>query len=330
MENHLELIGVKKSYGNFEAVKGISIKITEGSYCCLLGPSGCGKTSLLRMIAGHEDISEGDIFIGASRLNSLNPANRGTSMMFQSYALFPHLSVIDNVSFALKIKGVSVSERRKKAIGYIEMVQMQGYEERLPQQLSGGQKQRVALARALITKPKVLLLDEPLSALDPALRIKMRTELKQMQRELGITFIHVTHSQEEALALASLAVVMNEGKAVQIDTPLKLFNKPRTAFVAEFVGGHNVLKHGEKSFALRTDSIGIDPDGPSGNNKPFEMNIVDIEFQGSRVKILLNSSEHNLFNVLMSDYEFYKKELETGQRVSCFWNSEDLHLLEDH
>ena len=176
----------------------------------------------------------------------------------------------------------------------------------------------------------MLLLDEPLSALDPALRIKMRTELKQMQRELGITFIHVTHSQEEALALASLAVVMNEGKAVQIDTPLKLFNKPRTAFVAEFVGGHNVLKHGEKSFALRTDSIGIDPDGPSDTNKPFEMNIVDIEFQGSRVKILLSSSEHNLFNVLMSDYEFYKKELETGQRVSCFWNSEDLHLLEDH
>ena len=330
MGNHLELIGVKKSYGDFEAVKGISIKIIQGSYCCLLGPSGCGKTSLLRMIAGHEDISEGDIFIGASRLNSLNPASRGTSMMFQSYALFPHLTVIDNVSFALKIKGVSARERRKKALDYIEMVQMQGYEERLPQQLSGGQRQRVALARALITQPKVLLLDEPLSALDPALRIKMRTELKQMQRELGITFIHVTHSQEEALALASLAVVMNEGKAVQIDTPLELFNKPRTSFVAEFVGGHNILKYGKKSFALRTDSICIESNSYKGIEKPVGMNVADIEFQGSRVKVLLNSSEYHLFNVLMSDSEFYKKEIEVGQRVSCFWNSEDLHLLQDH
>ena len=210
------------------------------------------------------------------------------------------------------------------------MVQMQGYEERLPQQLSGGQKQRVALARALITKPKVLLLDEPLSALDPALRIRMRTELKQMQRELGITFIHVTHSQEEALALASLAVVMNEGKAVQIDTPLELFNKPRTPFVAEFVGGHNILQYGNKSFALRTDRICIESKSSDDTVKPVGMNITDIEFQGNRVKILLKSSEYDLFNVLMSDYEFYKKELETGQRVSCFWNSEDLHLLEDH
>lgn len=328
MENNLELIDVKKSYGSFEAVKGISIKITQGSYCCLLGPSGCGKTSLLRMIAGHEEISEGDIFIGSGRLNGLTPANRGTSMMFQSYALFPHLTVIDNVAFALKIKGISVTERRKKALDYIEMVQMQGYEERLPQQLSGGQRQRVALARALITKPKVLLLDEPLSALDPALRIKMRTELKQMQRELKITFIHVTHSQEEALALASIAVVMNEGKAEQIDTPLQLFNKPRTPFVAEFVGGHNILRYGEKNFALRTDNIRFDRNGFKSSVKPVGMEIADIEFQGSRVKVLLNNSHYQLFNVLMSDTDFYRNNLEVGKRVSCYWDSEDLHLLE--
>ena len=158
----------------------------------------------------------------------------------------------------------------------------------------------------------------------------MRTELKQMQRELGITFIHVTHSQDEALALASVAVVMNEGKSVQIDTPLQLFNKPRTPFVAEFVGGHNILKDGEKSFALRTDNICIESNAPMGNEKPVGMNITDVEFQGSRVKVLLNSSEHRFFNVLMSDSEFYKKELQVGQRVSCSWNSEDLHLLQDH
>ncbi len=330
MENNLELIDVKKSYGSFEAVKGISIKINQGSYCCLLGPSGCGKTSLLRMIAGHEEISDGDIFIGNSRLNGLTPAIRGTSMMFQSYALFPHLSVIDNVSFALKIKGVSAHERRKRALDYIEMVQMQGYEERLPQQLSGGQRQRVALARALITKPKVLLLDEPLSALDPALRVKMRTELKQMQRELEITFIHVTHSQEEALALASIAVVMNEGKAEQIDTPLQLFNKPRTPFVAEFVGGHNILRDGKKSFALRSDNIRLENIDAKSVTKPVGMKIADIEFQGSRVKVLLNNSHYQLFNVLMSDTDFYKKDLEIGKKVSCFWNSKDLHPLQEN
>ena len=255
MSNVLELINVKKSYGNFDAIHGINLKIKEGSYCCLLGPSGCGKTSLLRMIAGHEEISEGEIYLGSSRLNELPPSKRGTSMMFQSYALFPHLKVIDNVSFALKIMGVSREKRNKTALKYVEMVQMQGYEDRFPDQLSGGQKQRIALARALITKPSVLLLDEPLSALDPALRVLMRTELKQMQRELNITFIHVTHSQEEALALASIAVVMNEGKVEQIDNPLTIFNKPKSAFVSEFVGGHNIISIGKKMFSLRTDNI---------------------------------------------------------------------------
>ena len=254
MKNELELINVKKSYGNFDAIHGINLKIKEGSYCCLLGPSGCGKTSLLRMIAGHEEISEGEIYLGSSRLNELPPSKRGTSMMFQSYALFPHLKVIDNVSFALKIMGVSREKRNKTALKYVEMVQMQGYEDRFPDQLSGGQKQRIALARALITKPSVLLLDEPLSALDPALRVLMRTELKQMQRELNITFIHVTHSQEEALALASIAVVMNEGKVEQIDNPLTIFNKPKSAFVSEFVGGHNIISIGKKMFSLRTDN----------------------------------------------------------------------------
>ena len=237
VDQDLEFVGVQKFYGKTEAVKGISLKIEAKEYCCLLGPSGCGKTSLLRMIAGHEEISGGDILLGNKRLNDLTPANRGTSMMFQNYALFPHLSVLDNVAFALKIKGISKSERYDKASKFIELVRMQGYDTRLPDQLSGGQKQRVALARALITKPKILLLDEPLSALDPALRIDMRAELKQMQRDLGITFIHVTHSQDEALALATVGVVMNEGRIEQFASPINLFNKPVNVFVADFVGG---------------------------------------------------------------------------------------------
>ena len=328
MKNNLELVSIKKAYGNFEAIKGISLKIEEGSYCCLLGPSGCGKTSLLRMIAGHEEITEGDIFLGASRLNNLTPAVRGTSMMFQNNALFPHLKVLDNVSFALKIMGMSAKERKKQAQRYIKMVQMEGYEDRFPEQLSGGQKQRVALARALITKPKVLLLDEPLSALDPALRVMMRTELKQMQRELNITFIHVTHSQEEALALATVAVVLNEGKVEQIDNPLAIYNKPRSAFVSDFIGGHNIILEGKTKFSLRTDNISLRSVSAKGLKNAEKMQIADIEFQGSRVKVILNNSKYKHFNVTMGDSIFFKKDLKIGEEVLCSWNTKDLHCLQ--
>ena len=327
MGNDLELISVKKSYGSFGAIKGVSLKINEGSYCCLLGPSGCGKTSLLRMIAGHENITDGDIYLGMSRLNDLNPARRGTSMMFQNYALFPHLRVLDNVSFALKILGIPSTERKKTALKYIEMVQMQGYEDRFPEQLSGGQKQRVALARALITKPTVLLLDEPLSALDPALRVKMRTELKQMQRELNITFIHVTHSQEEALALASIAVVMNEGKVEQIDTPLNIYNKPRSAFVSAFVGGHNIIQSDKTLYSLRTDNILLKRSA-NQSKKSEKMKIADIEFQGDSVKIILSNSKYKHFNVKLQDTEFFKKNLKVGEDIFCSWQVKDLHELQ--
>jgi ABC-type spermidine/putrescine transport systems, ATPase components len=280
VEQNLELVGVQKFYGNTEAVKGIDLKIQSGEYCCLLGPSGCGKTSLLRMIAGHEEISAGDILLGNTRLNSLAPAHRGTSMMFQNYALFPHLSVLDNVAFALKLKGVPKSERYEIASKFIEMVRMQGYDARFPDQLSGGQKQRVALARALITKPKILLLDEPLSALDPALRIDMRAELKQMQRDLGITFIHVTHSQDEALALATVGVVMNEGQIEQFASPIDLFNRPINVFVADFVGGHNILEVDDCIYSLRTDKLTLSEikNGQKNHNSPFT--VKDIEFLG--------------------------------------------------
>ena len=327
MANDLELIRVKKSYGSFGAIKGVSLKINEGSYCCLLGPSGCGKTSLLRMIAGHENITDGDIYLGMSRLNDLNPARRGTSMMFQNYALFPHLRVLDNVSFALKILGIPSAERKKTALKYIEMVQMQGYEDRFPEQLSGGQKQRVALARALITKPTVLLLDEPLSALDPALRVKMRTELKQMQRELNITFIHVTHSQEEALALASIAVVMNEGKVEQIDTPLNIYNKPRSAFVSAFVGGHNIIQSDKTLYSLRTDNILLKRSANQSKTSE-KMKIADIEFQGDSVKIILSNSKYKHFNVKLQDTEFFKKNLKVGEDIFCSWQVKDLHELQ--
>src|ERR1700686_4843047 len=185
----VELIAVTKRFGDTTAVDGISLRIPRASYCCLLGPSGCGKTTTLRMIAGHEAISDGDILIGGQNVSNLPPVARGTAMMFQSYALFPHLNCLDNVAFSLKMRGVKKQERHDRARDFLKLVHMSDFAMRLPAQLSGGQQQRVALARALITQPKVLLLDEPLSALDPFLRIKVRTELRRLQQELGIVFV---------------------------------------------------------------------------------------------------------------------------------------------
>ena len=327
VDQDLEFVGVQKFYGKTEAVKGINLKIEAKEYCCLLGPSGCGKTSLLRMIAGHEKISGGDILLGNKRLNDLTPANRGTSMMFQNYALFPHLSVLDNVAFALKIKGVSKSERYDKASKFIELVRMQGYDARLPDQLSGGQKQRVALARALITKPKILLLDEPLSALDPALRIDMRAELKQMQRDLGITFIHVTHSQDEALALATVGVVMNEGRIEQFASPINLFNKPVNVFVADFVGGHNILEFDDYTYSLRTDKLTISELGKGQKKSKSTYTVKDIEFLGNSVNITVSNLEQFILRANLPDKVFYKNELKIGQNVKCKWNKNDLHRL---
>ena len=327
-QNDLEIIAVRKAYGDFEAVKGISFKVIEGEYCCLLGPSGCGKTSLLRMIAGHEEITDGDIFIGSKRLNGLTPAERRTSMMFQNYALFPHLSVIDNISFSLKIKGESSQKRHREAKEFLEMVQMSGFENRYPDQLSGGQKQRVALARALITKPKVLLLDEPLSALDPALRVRMRTELKLMQRELKITFIHVTHSQEEALALATIAVVMNDGVIEQIDSPLNLFNKPKSKFVAEFVGSHNIIKSGTRMSSIRMDKTKVSENISKTIKTGVRTKIADIEFLGDSARIIMKNKNQTII-ASVDDVSFMKKKYTVGKEVFCHWDAKDLHDLEN-
>ena len=327
VDQNLELVGLKKFYGKTEAIKGLNLKIKSGEYCCLLGPSGCGKTSLLRMIAGHEDISEGDILLGNKRLNGLTPANRGTSMMFQSYALFPHLSVLDNVAFALKIKGMPKAERYDIAQKFIDMVRMREFSNRLPDQLSGGQKQRVALARALITKPKILLLDEPLSALDPALRIDMRAELKQMQRELGITFIHVTHSQDEALALATIGVVMNEGRIEQFANPIELFNKPANIFVADFVGGHNIMKLGSGTYSLRADKLKLAGSSKRQKNKVPAFKIKDIEFLGSSISVTVIDSNDLTLKARLLDQDYYKHNFEIEQSVYCDWDENDLHEL---
>src|ERR671922_2211833 len=237
----LELINVTKRFGQTLAVEGIHLRVPHGSYCCLLGPSGCGKTTLLRLMAGHETPTTGDVRIGGESVLGLPPLRRGTAMMFQHYALFPHLTVLDNVAFTLKMRGMGKAERRRRAHDMLAQVQMDRLAERLPAQLSGGQQQRVALARALITNPRVLLLDEPLSALDEFLRLHMRGELRRMQQELGITFVHVPHTQLEAIGVADMVVVMAQGRIEQAGTAQEIYTRPRNACVARFMGGHNVL-----------------------------------------------------------------------------------------
>jgi len=312
--NHLDLIDLEKRYGETLAVRGINLSLPENTYCCLLGPSGCGKTSLLRMIAGHEDITNGTVFLDNHNISNEPPAARSTSMMFQSYALFPHLKVIDNVAFALKIMGVGKTERHARAMELLESVQLHTMSQRYPSQLSGGQQQRVALARALITKPKLLLLDEPLSALDPFLRIEMRSELKLLQRQLGITFVHVTHSQEEAMALADVILVMNDGKVEQQGSPIELFTKPRNTFVARFIGGHNVIESEGLPVSIREDRIKLTP---GGSDK-----VTGVEFLGSVVRLKVISDRGPL-TVVQSDMEFTKSKLDLGDQVKASWLKKD-------
>ena len=237
----IELAAVTKRFGDTVAVRNIDLKIPGGSYCCLLGPSGCGKTTILRMIAGHENPTEGAVLIDGENVVGEPPVKRGTAMMFQSYALFPHLSCADNVAFNLKVRGIGKAERRERALEMLARVRMNAFADRLPAQLSGGQQQRIALARALITSPRVLLLDEPLSALDEFLRLQMRGELRRIQADVGITFIHVTHTQMEAVALADMVVVMDQGQIEQAASAREVYDLPRTGYVARFMGGQNVL-----------------------------------------------------------------------------------------
>lgn len=324
----VELIKLRKAYGATVAVDGIDLRVPAGSYCCLLGPSGCGKTSTLRMIAGHEDITDGDLLIGGSVVNGEPPARRGTAMMFQSYALFPHLDCTDNVAFSLKMKGVAKDERRRRAREMLDLVDMGAYAGRLPAQLSGGQQQRVALARALITQPGVLLLDEPLSALDPFLRTRMREELKRLHRDIGITFIHVTHSQTEAMALSDIAVVMNGGRIEQAGPPRELFNRPRTAFVARFIGGHNVIEAGvipdAGPCAVRADRIRL---GAGGGDIQVEGTVRSLEYHGSTVHLGLDVAGAPDFAVVLDEAGYFAAPVTVGDTVRAGWSRSDVHPL---
>ncbi len=323
----LELVQVSKRYGATLAVDAVSLKIPAGSYCCLLGPSGCGKTTTLRMIAGHEAASGGDILLGSDNITDLPPARRGTAMMFQSYALFPHLSVLDNVAFALKMRGVAKAERHAKAMRLLGLVDMERYGARLPTQLSGGQQQRVALARALITEPQILLLDEPLSALDPFLRVRMRAELKRLQRELGITFIHVTHGQDEAMALADLIVLMNGGLIEQAGSPREVFNRPASEFAARFIGGHNIVTDGDRRLAVRSDRILLAPQSEPVSGPAVAGTVTELEYQGAIVNITVTGVQGQAIAVQLTEAAFDAAPFSLGDAVTASWNPASAHAL---
>jgi putative spermidine/putrescine transport system ATP-binding protein len=334
----LELIALQKHYGDAVAVAGIDLKIAGGTYCCLLGPSGCGKTSTLRMVAGHEMPTEGSVVLGGREITGLSPVERGTAMMFQSYALFPHLTVLQNVAFSAQMKGVSRPEREAKAMGLLELVAMTPYAQRLPAALSGGQQQRVALARALMTQPRVLLLDEPLSALDPFLRLRMRAELQRWHRELGMTFVHVTHSQEEAMALADLVVVMNHGRIEQAGRAREVFERPRTEFVARFIGAHNIVQTPAAKLAVRCDRTELASPDMAG----VPAVVRAIEYQGSHVQVHLvapdatdttdaddtdDTAPAAAWVATLPDAVFHARAFEPGQRLAMRWADADAHEL---
>jgi spermidine/putrescine transport system ATP-binding protein len=238
----VELRNLRKSYGTVDAVRGVSLCVEDGRFFSLLGPSGCGKTTVLRTIAGFETPNAGDVYLGGVSVAGVPPHKRNVNTVFQHYALFPHMTVLENVVFGLDMKGVEKADGRRRALESLEMVRLSGYENRKPNQLSGGEQQRVALARALVNRPSVLLLDEPLAALDLKLRKQMQAELKALQREVGITFLYVTHDQGEAMALSDRIAVMRDGEIQQVGTPEEIYEQPRNRFVADFIGMSNFVE----------------------------------------------------------------------------------------
>ncbi len=359
----IELAGLVKSYdGVTRVVDGVNLKVPDGAYCCFLGPSGCGKTTILRMIAGHEDPTDGEILIGDEQVVGLDPVERRTAMMFQSYALFPHLSVRENIAFPLRVRGAGTAERHKAADAMIEKVRLTELADRLPGELSGGQQQRVALARAAITGPRVLLLDEPLSALDEQLRVQMRQELSRMQRDLGITFVHVTHTQLEAIAIADIVVVMEKGKIRQAGPARDVYDQPRDRYVAEFLGGQNVLRgkvaridggsalisadsmrdvvvplgaHGGVAvgdtvdFAIRRDDVGLSrPQAVSPESRAkVPSRVRSIEYQGNFVKVMLDDVGGDELIAYVPDRIFYLDPVSVGDVVLAGWDRDKARML---
>jgi putative spermidine/putrescine transport system ATP-binding protein len=329
--------GAAKRYGDVVAVAGIDLHVASGEFFTLLGPSGSGKTTTLRMIAGFERPDAGTIRLGGHDVTPLPPNGRDVNTVFQDYALFPHMTVGDNVGYGLKVKKVARAERARRVAEVLEMVRLAGYESRKPIQLSGGQRQRVALARAIVNRPQVLLLDEPLGALDLKLRQEMQIELKRIQDEVGITFVYVTHDQEEALTMSDRLAVFDQGRIVQVGAPSEVYEHPASEFVAGFVGTSNVLERDGRRFTVRPEKVHLFEEGrdaPDGEGWQVEQGrIVETAYAGMVTKYIVELDGGERLQVVRQNLETTSTDaLEmTGRSVRVAWRREQASAIaEDH
>ena len=337
----IELKNVSKYWGDVRAVEKLNINIEEGEFVVLLGPSGCGKSTTLRLIAGLENVSSGGIFIGGKNVNNIDPSSRNISMVFQSYALFPHLNVEENIIFGLKVRKVKKGDRQVKLKNVAEKVGLSNLLKRKPAELSGGQRQRVALARAIISENPICLMDEPLSNLDAKLRHQMRSEIRSLQKDLNITLIYVTHDQTEAMSMADKMVLMNEGEIIQQGKPKILYEKPDNTFTAKFLGnppmnlinleveknGNYIPISGEKIFVNKNSNkkniLGIRPEDIKISKKGIKCKVNDLDYQGSDVVLSLQFGNQSIFARFDS-----KKVDQIDEQVYISWDENDLHYFD--
>jgi putative spermidine/putrescine transport system ATP-binding protein len=331
MAPDIRLAGLAKSYGTVEAVRGVDLEIAAGEFFTMLGPSGSGKTTTLRLIAGFERPDAGRIELQGSDVSNIPPYSRNVNTVFQDYALFPHMSVRENVEYGLRVKKVPKEERAKRADEALEMVQLTGYGDRKPGQLSGGQRQRVALARAIVNRPAVLLLDEPLGALDLKLRQEMQVELKQIQGEVGITFVYVTHDQEEALTMSDRIAVFNDGGIEQIGAPNDVYEKPANLFVAGFVGVSNVLERDGKRFTVRPEKIRILGEGEHADGYHVEGGTVShVSYAGMITRLRVELDAGGELQVVRQNLETTSQDAleQQGRKVRLGWREEHTYVIE--
>ena len=334
----IELRAASRAFGEVIALDRVSLTIAPGEFFALLGPSGSGKTTCLRLIAGFDQPDSGQILLEGEDVTGVPPFDRNVNTVFQDYALFPHMSVVENVAYGLRVRGVKAADRLARAKEMLELVRLGAFGDRRPAQLSGGQKQRVALARALINQPKVLLLDEPLGALDLKLREEMQAELKGLQQRLGITFVFVTHDQGEALSMADRVAVFSQGRIEQLDTPRELYNRPRTAFVANFVGSANVVEGAlaerltgrRQSFAIRPELIeilGVDERAADGAVS-CEGRLDDVLYHGASSRCHVRIDGHTVLAVARPESATAASALREGDRVRIAWHAESAIALQ--
>lgn len=315
-ESILQLQQIRKSFANTEVLKGIDLEAGQGEFITLLGASGCGKTTTLRIIAGLELPDSGQVILEGHNITDWEPNKRDVNTVFQNYALFPHMNVADNVGYGLKIRKVPKAQIAERVERALRLVQLEEYKKRMPDQLSGGQKQRIAIARAVINEPKVLLLDEPLGALDLKLRRQMQLELKRLQKQLGITFIYITHDQEEAINMSDRIGVMHEGVLEQMGTPNEVYYQPRTSYVADFVGNANILHKNGETLAIRSENIRMDGESVCTQ----EAVVVEKSFAGGQLRILFRLSDGQLLTASRYGID---NDMQAGETVKIGWDAKD-------